>query len=64
VTKERKRREQEVNGTLEKHTIRKKCRELNHLKESLAVFGAHFPDKKREPVKTSTMSDVLKDSAK
>jgi hypothetical protein len=49
---------------LEKHTIREKCRELKHLKESLAVFGAHFPDKKGEPVKTPTKSDVLKDSAK
>jgi hypothetical protein len=40
---------------LEKHTIWK------HLKESLTLFGAHFPD---EPVKSSTMSDVFKDFAK
>jgi hypothetical protein len=31
---------------------------------SEGVFGAHFPDEKGEPVKSSTMSDVLKDSAK
>jgi hypothetical protein len=49
---------------LEGHTTHRKCREPKHLKELLAVFGAHFPDEKGEPVKTSTMSDVLKDSAK
>jgi hypothetical protein len=49
---------------LEKHTICKKRQEPKHLKESLATFGAHFPDEKGEPVKSSTMSDVIRDSAK
>jgi hypothetical protein len=49
---------------LGKYTICKKCQEPKHLNESLAVFEAHFLDEKGEPVKTSTMSDVLKDSAK
>ena len=35
-----------------------------HAKETFSVFGAHFPDEKREPVKTSIMSNVLKESAK
>jgi len=65
---DRQRREQEVtNGT---HpvclgcicTICKKRRESKHLKESLAVFGTHFPDEKGEPVKSSTISDVLKEA--
>jgi hypothetical protein len=47
---------------LEKHTICKNRREPKHLEELLAVFGAHFHEK-GEPVKTSAMSDVLKDSA-
>jgi hypothetical protein len=34
------------------------------MKELLAVFGAHFPDEEGRAVKTSTMSDVLKDFAK
>jgi hypothetical protein len=49
---------------LEKHTICKKRQEPKHLKESLAAFGTHFPDANGDPVKSSTMSDVLKDSAK
>jgi hypothetical protein len=43
-------------SVLEKHTICKKRQEPKHLKESLAVFGAHFPDEKEEPVKSSTMT--------
>ena len=35
-----------------------------HAKEALAVYGAHFTGEKGEPVKTSTMSDVLEESAK
>ena len=38
--------------------------EPQHTKETLFVFGAHFPDEKGEPVKTSTMIDVLNDSAR
>jgi hypothetical protein len=37
-----------------------KRQELKHLKESLAVFGAHFLDEKGEPVKTATMSTSLR----
>jgi hypothetical protein len=62
--KERKRREQEVtNGAHSVCLICKKRQEPKHLKESLAVFGAHFSDEKGEPVKSSTMSDVLKGGA-
>jgi len=49
---------------LEKHTIYKKRQEPKHLKESLAAFGAHFPYEKGKPIKSSTMSNVLKDPAK
>ena len=48
----------------EKQQICKKRLEPQHTKESLSVFGAHYPDERGEPVKTSTMSDVLKESAK
>ena len=48
----------------EKHTIFKKRRDPKHLKESLAVSRAHFPDEKGESVKSFTISDTLKDSAK
>ena len=48
----------------EKRQICKKRLEHQHAKESLSVFGAHFTDERGEPVKASTMSDVLKESAK
>ena len=49
---------------LEKQQICEKRLDPQHAKETLAVFGAHFPDEKGEPIKTSTLSDVLKESAK
>ena len=47
-------------SVVEKQQICKKRLEPRHAKEALSVFGAHFPDGKGEPVKTSTVSDVLK----
>jgi hypothetical protein len=38
-------------SVLEKLMICKKRQEPKHRKESLAVFGAHFPDEKGEPLK-------------
>jgi hypothetical protein len=47
-------------SVFEKHTIHKKCRKPKHLKESLAVFGAHFPDEKGELVKLPQCLTSLK----
>jgi hypothetical protein len=51
-------------GVLGEHSICKKRWEPKHLKESLGVCGAHFHGEKGQSVKSSTISDVLKDSAK
>ena len=47
-----------------KHQICKSDWTLSMQREALAVYGAHFTGEKGEPVKTSTMSDLLKKSAK
>jgi len=51
-------------SVLEKHTMCGERQEPKHQKESLTVFGAHFPDESGGPVKSSTMFGVLKDSAR
>ena len=48
-------------SVLEKHQICKERLDPQRVIETLAVFGAHFTDEKGEPVKTSTMSGVLKE---
>jgi len=61
-TKEGKRRKQKVtNGPC---SVWLRSTRYGKPIKSLAAFGAHFPDKKGKPVESSTMSDVLKDSAK
>jgi hypothetical protein len=49
-------------SVLEKHLICKKRQEFP--KETLAIFATRFPDSNGEPLKPSTLSDVLKDSTK
>ena len=63
-SKAKAKQQQRSLSVLEKHRICKKRLDPQHSKETLAVFETHFTDEKGEPVKTSTMPDVLKESAK